>query len=464
MNQRTMKAEETEQLLTKQQRFFKTHVTRDLTVRKKNLQKLRLAILKYKDELNHAFFLDMHKSEFETWSSETGFVLREIREHLRHLKNWSSKKRVGNPLLLFRARSFLQPGPYGCVLILAPWNYPFQLLFTPLVGAMAAGNCIILRPSSKVPHVTTVMEKIITENFPDEYIAFVNGSRETAQVLLQQNFDYIFFTGSVQVGKKVAEAAAKHLTPVTLELGGKNPCIVAEDAPVEITARRILFGKLLNAGQTCIAPDYLLVHESVKEELLKALKARITRFYGEKPSESPDFTHIVDEANVLRLRELIKGQKIVAGGDNDPAQKYFAPTILDEVKPEDPIMQEEVFGPVLPVLTYNFPEEPVAFINNRPTPLVLYLFTGNRKWQKKILKETCSGSVAINDTVLQYMNPALPFGGKGESGMGKYHGKANFKTFTHYRSVMKKMNKKDFPIRYPRFTGWKLKIIKILLR
>jgi len=459
-----MTIEEIKQLFNNQKRYFSSYATQDRKFRKENLKKLRTAILQHKEDLNKAFFMDLHKSEFETWSSETGFILKEIREHLKYLNRWTRKKRVPTPLFLFRSRSFIQPKPYGCVLIMAPWNYPLQLLFTPLVGAMAAGNCVVLRPSSKVPHITAVMEKIISENFSPEYITIVKGDRETAGNLLRQNFDYIFFTGSVPVGKKVAEAAAKHLTPVALELGGKNPCIVAEDANIEMTARRIVFGKFLNAGQTCIAPDYLLVHSSVKEELVEALKKQINRFYGENPSKSKDFTHIVDEANVLRLRELIKGLKIVTGGNNNLEERYFSPTIVDNIRPDDPIMQEEIFGPVLPVLTYTKAEEPIHFINDRAIPLVVYLFTSNKKWQKQVLKETCSGSAVINDTVMQYMNPALPFGGKGESGMGKYHGKANFETFTHYRSVMKKLNKIDYPIRYPHYSAWKLNIIKIFLR
>lgn len=455
---------EIKKILEKQQVFFNTNVTKDIEFRKKALKKLRTGLIKYEKEINKAFRDDLHKSEFETWGSETGFVLKEIREHLRKLKSWSKNRKVKSPLFLFRATSMIQPKPHGIVLIMSPWNFPLQLLFTPLVGAIAAGNCIVLRPSSGVPHISLIMGKIIQENFPPEYIAYINGSRESAKWLLEQKFDFIFFTGSVEVGEKVAIAAANNLTPVALELGGKNPCIVAADANLKLAARRIAFGKFLNAGQTCVAPDYVLVHESVKEKLLENLKIQIIRFYGTNPAESNDFTHIVNIANIERLDELIKNKTVITGGDSNPEQRYFAPTIVDNVRPEDPLMQEEIFGPVLPVLTYTQPDEPIAFVNERPVPLVLYLFTRDRKWEGKVLQETCSGSAAINDTVLQYTNTSLPFGGKGESGMGKYHGKANFDTFTHYRSIMIKKNKTDFALRYPPYEKWKLKIIKWLIR
>jgi len=459
-----MKIEQIPELVKKQKEFFKTDITKDLAFRKRNLKKLREVILQNQQKIEEALWKDLHKSEYEVWSTEIGLVLKEIRVFLANLKKWSRKKTVWTPLILFRSKSCILPEPYGQVLILSPWNYPFQLLFAPLAGAMAAGNCVFLRPSSNTPATAKLMEEMISENFPPEYISIINGSRESAQALLTEKFDYIFFTGSPYVGRKVMEAASKHLTPVSLELGGKSPCVVTKDASLDLTARRIVWGKFLNAGQTCVTPDYLLVDHEIKDRLIEKLCLYVEKFFGSNPRESKDFVRIVNKANVIRLQELMKAGTIITGGTTDPENCYVAPTIITDIKPEDPVMKEEIFGPVLPVLEYQALPEAIEFINSRPDPLALYIFSSKKSLQMKVLRETRSGTVAINDTVFQFANSNLPFGGRGESGMGKYHGKSSFDTFTHYRSILNKKNKKDFPIRYPKYNARKLKLLKLFLR
>ncbi|HBN26787.1 MAG TPA: aldehyde dehydrogenase family protein [Desulfobacteraceae bacterium] len=456
--------EQIPEFVKKQKEFFKTDTTKDISFRKENLKKLRKLILQNQEKIEEALWKDLHKSEYEVWSTEIGLVLKEIRVLLANLKKWSRKKTVRTPLLLFRSKSCILPEPYGQVLILAPWNYPFQLLFAPLAGAMAAGNCVFLRPSSNTPATAKLMEEMISENFPPEYISIINGSRESAQALLNEKFDYIFFTGSPYVGRKVMEAASKHLTPVSLELGGKSPCIVTKDANLDLAARRIVWGKFLHAGQTCVTPDYLLVDHEVKDRLIEKLLLYVNKFFGPNPMESNDFVRIVNKANVIRLEELMKAGTIITGGTTDPENCYVAPTIITDIKPEDPIMKEEIFGPLLPVMEYQALAEAIEFINSRPDPLALYIFSEKKSLQMKVLKETQSGTVAINDTVFQFVNRYLPFGGRGESGMGKYHGKSSFETFTHYRSILNKKNKTDFPVRYPKYNAKKLKLLKLFLR
>ncbi len=459
-----MKTEQIPDIVRKQKAFFNTDATKDLAFRKKNLKKLREVILQNQKKIETALWKDLHKSEYEVWSTEIGLVLKELRVLLKNMKKWSRKKTVRTPLLLFRAKSCIFPEPYGQVLVLAPWNYPFQLLFGPLVAAMAAGNCVFLRPSSNTPAIASLMEEMISENFPPEYIAIINGNRESAQALLKEKFDYIFFTGSPYVGRKVMEAASKHLTPVSLELGGKSPCVITEDAPLDRAARRIVWGKFLNAGQTCVTPDYILVDQKVKKVLVEKLCHSVEKFFGPNPQESNDFVRIVNKANVLRLQELMNAGTIVAGGTTDPETCYVAPTIITDVTPEDPIMQQEIFGPILPVLEYQSLDEAIEFINSRPDPLALYIFSKKKAEQMKILKGTRSGTTAINDTVFQFVNRHLPFGGRGESGMGKYHGKSSFETFTHYRSILNKKNKNDFSVRYPKYNETKLKLLKLFLK
>ncbi len=431
--------------------------------RRDNLIKLRNAIRKFEAEITRALFLDLRKSEFEAYATETGFVLEEFRYHLKHLKRWTKPKRLPTPLTSFPASSKINYEPKGRVLIISPWNYPFQLLVAPLIGALSAGNRVILKPSEISVNTAAVLKKMIDETFPPETVALFNGGAETARELLQLPFDHIFFTGSPRVGKIVMQEAAKHMTPVTLELGGKSPCIVDKDYNLRLAAKRIVWGKLLNAGQTCIAPDYLLVHKEIKDDFIEDLKERIVEVYGNDIKNHPDYPRIISVANMERLKTLIKGADVVFGGEYDVAERYFAPTILDNVTFDMPVMQQEIFGPVFPVLTFEDYDEVVAKINSRPKPLAMYLFSGNKKLQKEMVNRIPAGGVCINDTVMHIANPKLPFGGTGNSGTGKYHGKYSFETFSNAKPVVKRGNWPDVPVRYAPY-GKKLKILKLLMR
>lgn len=460
----TMKPEELKRISEAQKSFFKTNQTKSLKFRHASLSKLRSLILDYQNEISEALFQDLHKSMHESWATEIGLVLSEIRVLKNNLNKWGRSKRVKSPLVLFRSKSYIIPEPYGQVLIMSPWNYPFQLLFLPLAGAIASGNCVVLRPSSSAPHTSKLMKEMIEKTFPEEYIKFIDAPREAVQDIIKQDFDYIFFTGSAPVGKKIMEFAAQQLTPVSLELGGKNPCIVAKDSNLDLAARRIIWGKFVNAGQSCVAPDYLLVQKEIKEKLLEKMKQKIIDFFGHEPLHSKDFTHIINSMNTSRLGELMKGAKIVHGGEVRPDEKYVAPTILDNIDPDHPSMQEEIFGPILPVLEFNKIEDATSFVNERPTPLCMYIFSSSSRVQKQVIENTGSGTVAINETKMHFANPYLPFGGKGNSGMGKYHGKSSFDTFTHYRSILHKKNKIDFSLRYPVYNERNRNILKCFLK
>ncbi len=459
-----MKPEELKRINEAQKSFFKTNQTKDLRFRHDNLSKLRTLILDNQNEISEALFQDLHKSRHESWATEIGLVLSEIRVLMKHLNKWGKPKRVKSPLVLFRSKSYIIPEPYGRVLIMSPWNYPFQLLFLPLAGAIASGNCVVLRPSSSAPHTSKLMKGMIENTFPEKHIKFIDAPREAVEDIIKQNFDYIFFTGSVPVGKMIMEFAARQLTPVSLELGGKNPCIVSKDSNLDMAARRIMWGKFVNAGQSCVAPDYLLVQKEVKEKLLEKMKQKIIDFFGTEPSQSKDFTHIINNMNTIRLRELMKGARIVHGGEVRPDENYVAPTILDNIDSDHPSMQEEIFGPILPVLEFDKIEEAIYFVNERPTPLCLYIFSSSSRVQKQLIRNISSGTVAINETKMHFANPYLPFGGKGNSGMGKYHGKSSFDTFTHYRSVLHKKNQIDFNLRYPVYNERNLSILKYFLK
>jgi aldehyde dehydrogenase (NAD+) len=450
-------------LFEHQQQFFAAGKTRKPEFRKEALKKLRAAILKHEDELYEALQKDLHKSPFESYASEIGFVLEELRFHLKKLRKWMRPKRVASPITSFPARSVLTYEPLGTVLIIAPWNYPFQLLMAPLIGAISAGNTAIVKPSEIAENTAGVMASLINSTFEKEYIHVVTGGVNVSQTLLQFKFDHIFFTGSPRVGKIVMQAAAKQMVPVTLELGGKSPCIVDETAPLSLTARRIIWGKLLNAGQTCIAPDYLLVHEKVKERLLDALKEAIQKAYGPDARKSPDYPRIITPANVERLAVLIRDAKVVYGGAFDANERYFEPTLLDEVTPDMPVMQQEIFGPVLPVLTFRETDEIVRLVNSRPRPLALYVFSQNKAFRKKIVEEIPAGGVTVNDTLMHIVSNRLPFGGVGNSGMGQYHGFYSFQTFSNAKPVVKRGKWPDVPVRYAPY-GKKLKILKYLMR
>ncbi len=458
-----MSAKSIPETIKKQREFFATHKTKDVSFRLEMLKKLKAAVDVYEERITQALYEDLRKPPFESYVTEIGIVKKEINFHLKHLKSWARPKRVKTPILHFISSSRIYPEPYGVALVVAPWNFPFNLLFMPLIGAISAGNCVVLKPSNHSPHTSAVMEEMITKIYDLEYISIFQGGRDVNQALWQEKFDYIFFTGNPPLGKIVMEAASRHLTPVTLELGGKSPCIVDKEAKIDYAARRIAWGKFLNAGQTCVAPDYLLVDKDVKKETLEALKKYIKHFFGENPEQSPDFPRIVNDKHFERLCGLMKSGTIICGGEANKKTRYIAPTILDDIKPEDPIMQEEIFGPLLPAIDYGTLEEAVAFINSRPKPLALYFFSENRKKQKLVLGQTSSGGGCLNDTIIHLATDYLPFGGVGWSGMGAYLGRASFETFSHMKSVMKKSNLLDIKLRYAPYSKGKFKILRKLL-
>ena len=438
-----------EEIIQQQKEYFNQQKTKSYHDRMETLKKLRDIILKYETRLIKAMQADMAKPEIEAAGGEIWFVLEEIRYAMRHLKRWMKPSKKRTPLLHLRSSSAIYREPFGQVLILAPWNYPFNLLFSPLVGAIAAGNTVILKPSELSPKTAEIMEEMINENFHVGLMRVVNGGVEIAQSLLSFRFDYIFFTGGPRVGKLVMKAAAEHLTPVTLELGGKSPAIVDESADLEIAARRIVWGKFFNAGQTCIAPDYVLVQKSVHKQFVEKVTQRIRHQFGEEPIKSPDYTRLINESHFKRVAELIDPAKIIYGGEVDAETLHITPTILDQVTMNDMIMKEEIFGPILPIIIYEQMDEVLKIIQQNPNPLALYLFTNNKTVVEKVIREVPFGGGCINDTFSQVFNAELPFGGRGNSGMGAYHGKYSFDTFSHQKSVINRKNWPDIPLRYP---------------
>ena len=425
-----------EELIKEQRAFFNNRTTGDISFRKQSLTALQKAIRKYEKELSEALRKDLGKAPFESYMTEIGFILSEIRHTLKHLDKWAAAKRCKTPLFLFGSTSHTRPEPYGIVLILSPWNYPVQLLLAPLVGAIAAGNCAILKPSPRTVHTNHILGKLISETFPPQYIAFLETDNRQTDNLLKQHFDYIFYTGGVAFGKRIMMAAAKNLTPVTLELGGKSPCIVDNDAHIQIAARRIVWGKYLNCGQTCVAPDYIFVHREVKDKLITALQAEIERQYGKSPQESPDYPRIISQDHFYNLLLLLKQGHIVAGGKYDDKDLYIAPTVISGILPENRIMSEEIFGPILPLLDFDDIDNVIDYVNNQEKPLALYYFGQNKKKARYVLQNTSSGGACINDVVTHVANTHLPFGGVGSSGTGAYHGKYSFDTFSHTRSIV----------------------------
>ncbi len=444
-----------------QRTFFQSGETQPVTFRIQQLTTLKQVIQAAEAQILEALAADLRKPAFEAMGELLG-VVAEINYALKHLRQWVKPQRIATPPLVWPATAKIQAQPLGVVLIIGPWNYPLQLTLIPLVGAIAAGNCAILKPSELAPHTSEVISKLISQHFDSRYIQVIEGGIDTSRALLAEPFDHIFFTGSTAVGKQVMVAAAQHLTPVTLELGGKSPCIVDVDVPLELAARRIAWGKFINAGQTCIAPDYLLVHRQIKADFLVALQKAIHDFYGENPASSPDYSRIISAKHFDRLVKLLETSQIVAGGETNASDRYIAPTIVDAVSWSDPIMQDEIFGPILPVLEYDQLAEAIAAINQRPKPLALYLFSNDRQHQNQVLQATSSGGVCINDTIMHVVTPVLPFGGVGASGMGRYHGKASFDTFSHYRSVMSRPFQLENPLRYAPY-GNKLKWLKRLM-
>ena len=458
-----METNDIKALVEVQNDFFFSNQTKPILFRINALKTLKKALLDNEQYIMDSLWSDLHKSNFETYALELGIVLREIDHHIKKLKKWSKPKRIKSPIAIFPSKSRIYKEPYGTVLIISPWNYPILLLIDPLVGAISAGNTVVLKPSPYLKAFSRCLDQIINENFNPEYISVVHGGREVNQQLLSQKWDYIFFTGSSELGKIVMKAAAENLTPVCLELGGKSPCIVDEDANLKLAARRIVWGKFINGGQTCIAPDYLLVHEKVKAELLSDIKLEITKFYGGNPKQSPDFCRIVNKHAFDRLLGYLNDGDIIIGGDTDEQELYISPTVIDNVDPDFPVMQEEIFGPILPVISFTKLDRAIKYVNMYDKPLAFYYFSNNIKKAKKVLNETTSGGGCINDTILHISNSNLPFGGVGNSGMGKYHGRRSFDIFTNERSIVFSSTKIDIPLKYAPYTR-KLKLIKFLLK
>lgn len=451
------------QIIKKQKEYFLEGKTLSYAFRLQQLKLLKQVIKAHEQEILAALKSDLNKSDFEGYATEVGFTYEELNHAISHLKSWMRPKRVWTPLTQFWSVSKIYPKPYGVSLIISPWNYPFQLLFAPLIGAISAGCTAVLKSSELAPATSSISKKIIDKYFQPDYIALVEGGIETSQALLQQKWDMIFFTGSTQVGKIVMQSAAKHLTPTVLELGGKSPCIVDETAHLEFAARRIVWGKLVNAGQTCVAPDYLFVHETIKDALVQKIIENIKKSYGEDASKSPDYPRIINEKHFIRLTKYLNDGNIIYGGKTNIETRYFEPTLLDNVNPESPVMQEEIFGPILPILTYKNLKQAIDFINARPKPLALYLFTNSSENEQKILNYTDSGGGCINDCLVHLAPQDLPFGGVGESGMGHYHGKSSFDAFSHPRGILKKTNLFDVPIRYAPYLN-KLKLLKYFMK
>lgn len=439
--------------LASSRKYFSTGVTRPAEFRIEQLKRLKAAIGQHESDVLHALKADLHKPAAEAFVGEVAFTLEEIDFAIRHLRSWMRPSAVSTPWLYFRGRSRIYREPLGVVLIIGPWNYPFQLVMSPLVAAISAGNGALLKPSELSPNTSAIISRIVGETFPKEFISVYEGGVEVSTELLNERFDHIFFTGGGNVGRVVMTAAAKHLTPVTLELGGKSPCIVTNPTMIETTARRIAWGKFYNAGQTCVAPDYLLVEKSLKEPLLKKIGDELRGFFGEDPKQSGDYGRIISDRHYQRLVELTKKGKVALGGKTDASQRYIAPTVIDGVGFDDKVMQEEIFGPILPVIPFDRLDEAIGWVNARPKPLALYLFTTDKAIQEKIVSEISFGGGCINDTLIHLANPRLPFGGVGESGMGSYHGKYGFDTFSHHKSVVHRSLWPDLKQRYPPYPG-----------
>lgn len=454
-----------EQKFYQSKQFFKTNKTKELKFRKHQLKILRKSIKNHENELLEALEKDLGKNNVEAYATEIGVLLKSIKIARKELKNWTKTKQVDTPLYLFPTKSYIKNEPYGTVLIIGPFNYPVQLVFEPLIGAIVAGNTAIVKPSEHTPNVASVIRNVIEDSFDSNYISVVKGGINETQTLIHLPFDYMFFTGSEKVGKVVYEAAAKNLVPVTLELGGKSPVIVDDTANIKVASERISFGKFTNAGQTCVAPDYILVDRKVKNDLIDALKQTITEFYGKNIKESPDFGRIVNEKHFNRLNELLEIDKnnIVFGGKSSKQDLYIEPTILENINVQDKVMQEEIFGPILPILTYDSFDEAIEIIQSKPKPLSLYLFSEDENASHRVLDELSFGGGAINDTLMHVANPNLPFGGVGASGIGQYHGKYSFDTFSHMKSYTFKSTRLESSVYFPPYKG-KFKYIKAFFK
>ena len=455
---------EIKQIAEKQRNYFYTGATLNPDFRIQALKRLKACILHYENEISEAVKQDLGKSSFESYMCETGLTLSEINYQIKHLPAFCKEKTVPTPLSQFHSRSFQKPSPYGVTLIMSPWNYPFLLTMEPLADAIAAGNTAVVKPSAYSPHTSQIMKKIIEKCFDQQYVAVITGGRAENTSLLNQHFDYIFFTGSQTVGKEVMRCAADHLTPVTLELGGKSPCLVDKTANLKLAARRIVFGKFLNCGQTCVAPDYLYCDPEIKDALIAQIKKEIKKQFGTSPLNNKNYGRIINEKHFHRICNLTDREKVVFGGKTDFKTLKIEPTVMDLVTFDDPVMEEEIFGPVLPVLTYESLSQAVNKINSMAHPLALYLFTGNKKAADFVLSRCSFGGGCINDTMIHLATSEMGFGGFGESGMGAYHGKAGFETFSHYKSIVDKKTWLDLPMRYQPYGRLKLKMVKSFLK
>lgn len=459
-----MTEQEIKDLVTRQRKYFQTGATLPVSVRVDALKRLYGVISGCEKEIHTALKRDLGKSGFESYMCETGLVLEEISYMLKHIHRFSREKNVRTPLAQFHSRSFKKPSPYGVTLIMSPWNYPFMLTLSPLVDALAAGNTAVVKPSAYSPHTSDVILQILSQCFDPEYVAVVTGGRAENTCLLREHFDYIFFTGSQFVGKEVMRNAAEHLTPVTLELGGKSPCIVDKSADIKLAARRIVFGKYLNCGQTCVAPDYIYCHRSVKDKLIKEVQKQIQKQYGKQPLRNPNYGKIINEKHFDRLLGLIDKNKTVHGGGSDRHALRIEPTVLDNVTFADAVMQEEIFGPIMPILIFDNLDEAIRNINAMPHPLALYLFTSDKAAAKKVTSRCGFGGGCINDTIIHLATTEMGFGGFGESGMGSYHGKVGFDTFSHYKSIVDKKTWIDLPMRYQPYRKLHEKMIRFFLK
>jgi len=455
--------EQISSILKAQRAFFTSGESRDLGSRREALKKLKIMIVENEHMIIDALNEDLRKAPFESYASEVGLVLKEIDHHLKNLKKWTKTRKAFTPIVLFPSKAYIRREAYGLVMIMAPWNYPFSLLLTPLVGAIAAGNCVVLKPANYAHATASLLEHLIRETFPHEYISIFTGGREINSVLLEQRYDYIFFTGGPVLGKIVAESAVKHFTPVTLELGGKSPCIVDKDANLKKAARRIVWGKFLNLGQTCIAPDHLYVHRSVKNELVELIAKELKRQFGNDPRKSPDLSRMINENAYDRVSAYMKNVNILIGGKKNKADKYISPTLIDGVDDSMPVMQDEIFGPILPVIEFDAVDDVIKKISQKDKTLAMYYFTKSKKKANYLMFNVNSGSVCINDVVIQFANSHIPFGGVGASGMGSYHGKYNFNTFSRERSVVTTPTLFDIPIKFAPYKN-KLAILKKVLK
>lgn len=458
MTMESTSAERIVEIREKQRKYFHSGATLDVKARKAALKKFEQAVLKWEKPLCDALWADLHKSYEEAYLTEISILLGEIRTHIRKIGKWTRPQRKCTPLKLFPSSSRIVSEPLGTALIISPWNYPVQLLLTPLVGAISAGCTAVLKPSPYVPTVSKVIEDMICDTFPEEYVAVTQGHRDVNGLLLEQRWDMIFFTGSPSLGRLVMASAAKNLTPVVLELGGKSPCIIDKDADIRTAAKRVAWGKSLNAGQTCIAPDYLMLHKDIKDSFLSALKAEFKALLGDDPQKSGHFVRIVNDKAFERIESYLKDGDIVFGGRRDRAERYFEPTVLDNVSADSPVMQEEIFGPIFPVQTFSDIDEVTEFVSSREKPLALYYFG---KQGDKVIRTTSAGGTCINDTIMHIANENVPFGGVGMSGMGSYHNKLSFDAFTHYRAVISTPTCMDLPFRYMPYSWFN--VVKKLL-